>query len=111
MRTLRRERKIHKRSGDAPVNTAQLTRLRRARRYEQGDCAWCGIRERGEGVLCDVCREKNNSRRRKGGARGHSAEVIKAVRDAIVAGESRRSISRRMGFSSATIWRWTREAA
>lgn len=94
------------------MNTAQLTRLRRARRYQDGDCAWCGIRERGDGVLCDVCREKNNARRRTGGSgRAHPVEVIEAVRDAIVAGESRRSITRRLGLSSATIWRWTREAA
>lgn len=93
----------------------ELQRLARARRYQDGDCVSCGIEPRGEGVLGEACRERNNARRRKGGpaagSRGHSAELLGSVRDALCTGESRRSIARRFGLSTATIWRWTREAA
>lgn len=48
----------------------ELQRLARARRYEDGDCVSCGIEPRGEGVLCESCRERNNARRRSGAQAG-----------------------------------------
>lgn len=45
----------------------ELNRLRRKRRYEDGDCVDCGTEPRiGDGVLGEACRERNNARRRNG---------------------------------------------
>jgi len=49
----------------------ELNRLRRERRYSDGDCVACGTEPRiGDGVLGEACREANNARRRRGGQPG-----------------------------------------
>jgi hypothetical protein len=47
------------------MTKADLVRLLRQRRYEDGDCTRCGKEPRGEGVLGVECSEKNNAPRRK----------------------------------------------
>lgn len=43
------------------MTVLELQRLRRARRYQDSDCVSCGREPRGEGVLCETCREKNKA--------------------------------------------------
>lgn len=76
-------------------------------------CLACKTRPR-NGLMCAECREEKLTLRRKGGRcagrRGYGVEFLATVRDALVAGMSRREIARGFGMSTATIWRWTREA-
>lgn len=50
--------------------SAMTQRERRLRRFEDGDCVACGLEPRGDGVLGEACRERNNARRRKPGNPG-----------------------------------------
>lgn len=53
------------------ITKAESLRLTRQRRYEQGDCVYCGVEERvGDMVLGPECREKSNARRRTGAKTG-----------------------------------------
>lgn len=66
----------------------ELQRLARSRRYQDGDCVSCGLEPRGDGVLGEACRERNNARRRRGApvgrpkGRGWSVDELRARRAA-----------------------------
>lgn len=61
----------------------ELNRLRRERRYLDGDCTECGLEPRGDGALGAECRERNNRRRRNGRPSGRpkgSAWTVRQIR-------------------------------
>lgn len=70
------------------MTARELLRLTRRRRYEDGDCVWCGVEPRGDGVLGEACRERHNARRRRGTntgrpkGRGWSVDELRARRAA-----------------------------
>jgi hypothetical protein len=62
------------------ITGVESVREKRRRRYEQGDCVFCGIEERiGTQVLGPECREKNNARRRMGARQGRKRGVAYSV--------------------------------
>lgn len=89
-------------------------RLKRRHRVEDGDCAHCGREPRGEGVLCEGCREKNNARRRTGRPVGRGSMYSNDFRAGAVAHTTGsltiREAAEAFEVSSGALWRWRKKA-